>query len=116
MLTFRPALDVAGTRKRQLDNGEREDKAQLPVMIPKCLQDLLAVLPSRRACSSMLAASGQQRSGNGCTQLYLIRKEATEGSKARRGLLANRSADSANSSSSSHCAQTPGMRMRSHDL
>ena len=51
MLTFRPALDVASARKRQLDAGqggqEREDKAQLPVMIPKCLQDLLAVLPSR---------------------------------------------------------------------
>ncbi|CAE7313686.1 CSTF77 [Symbiodinium sp. KB8] len=48
MLTFRPALDIASVRKRQLEAGqEREDKAQLPVMIPKCLQDLLAVLPSR---------------------------------------------------------------------
>mmetsp|Transcript_36083 Transcript_36083/g.83097 ORF Transcript_36083/g.83097 Transcript_36083/m.83097 type:complete len:837 (+) Transcript_36083:38-2548(+) len=48
MLTFRPALDVVSARKRQLDGPEpREEKAHLPVMIPKCLQDLLAVLPSR---------------------------------------------------------------------
>ncbi|CAK0809121.1 unnamed protein product, partial [Prorocentrum cordatum] len=56
MLSFRPALDVvglkrpaAGTLERQPGGmrGDLEDQAQLPTMIPKCLQDLLAVLPSR---------------------------------------------------------------------
>jgi len=53
MLSFRPALDVVSGRKRgdaptpvQETQRGKED-AQLPVMVPKCLQDLLAVLPSR---------------------------------------------------------------------
>merc|ERR1719343_615428 len=56
MLSFRPALDVvglkrpaAGTVERQPGGmrGDLDDKASMPTMIPKCLQDLLAVLPSR---------------------------------------------------------------------
>jgi len=50
MLAFKPALDVVTSRKRQTEGLPAEQKgqeAQLPVMIPKCLQDLLAVLPSR---------------------------------------------------------------------
>eukprot|EP00440_Ansanella_granifera_P026068 gb/GFBE01028301.1/.p1 GENE.gb/GFBE01028301.1/~~gb/GFBE01028301.1/.p1 ORF type:complete len:143 (+),score=44.10 gb/GFBE01028301.1/:1-429(+) len=51
MLAFRPALDVVGTRKRSTDGvpqeRTKEEVAQLPVLVPKCLQDLLAVLPSR---------------------------------------------------------------------
>ncbi|CAK9078814.1 mRNA 3'-end-processing protein rna14 [Durusdinium trenchii] len=50
MLAFKPALDVVSSRKRQVEGiptERRGEEAQLPVMIPKCLQDLLAVLPSR---------------------------------------------------------------------
>jgi len=68
MLAFRPALDVVGRkctgeassdRRRgggasalgalggSLGISEVEEPASLPTMIPKCLQDLLAVLPSR---------------------------------------------------------------------
>eukprot|EP00931_Biecheleriopsis_adriatica_P105082 TRINITY_DN79677_c0_g1_i1.p1 TRINITY_DN79677_c0_g1~~TRINITY_DN79677_c0_g1_i1.p1 ORF type:complete len:850 (-),score=186.97 TRINITY_DN79677_c0_g1_i1:79-2604(-) len=54
MLAFRPALDVHGSRKRGPDGSvmpepqrNKGEAAQLPVMVPKCLQDLLAVLPSR---------------------------------------------------------------------
>eukprot|EP00933_Yihiella_yeosuensis_P050692 TRINITY_DN48484_c0_g1_i1.p1 TRINITY_DN48484_c0_g1~~TRINITY_DN48484_c0_g1_i1.p1 ORF type:complete len:846 (+),score=196.37 TRINITY_DN48484_c0_g1_i1:101-2638(+) len=54
MLAFRPALDVIGSRKRGLDgaversaNLHKGEEAQLPVTVPKCLQDLLAVLPAR---------------------------------------------------------------------
>merc|ERR1711972_524786 len=63
MLGFRPALDVVG-RKRVVaeiepGNGDGgtlppggggsvgEERVGLPTMIPKCLQDLLAVLPTR---------------------------------------------------------------------
>merc|ERR1711862_416275 len=60
MLAFRPALDIVG-RKRAPEpdansapgalapggGGIGEDHKALPTMIPKCLQDLLAVLPSR---------------------------------------------------------------------
>eukprot|EP00435_Cladocopium_sp_Y103_P020496 s1453_g5.t1 len=50
MLVFKPALDVVSSRKRQVEGlppDQKGQEAQLPVMIPKCLQDLLAVLPSR---------------------------------------------------------------------
>jgi len=49
MLAFRPALDVIG-RKRMAESAEKmrpDELAALPTMIPKCLQDLLAVLPAR---------------------------------------------------------------------
>jgi len=49
MLAFRPALDVIG-RKRMAESVEKmrpDELAALPTMIPKCLQDLLAVLPGR---------------------------------------------------------------------
>jgi len=54
MLAFRPALDVVGGRKRSSaeqppaqETQRGKEEGQLPVMVPKCLQDLLAVLPSR---------------------------------------------------------------------
>jgi len=61
MLAFRPALDVIGRKRPQeaLERqksglpgatgapGDIEEQAMLPTMIPKCLQDLLAVLPAR---------------------------------------------------------------------
>lgn len=54
MLAFRPALDVVGGRKRNSaeqpsvqETQRGKEDGQLPVMVPKCLQDLLAVLPSR---------------------------------------------------------------------
>jgi hypothetical protein len=46
MLAFRPALDVVGQKKGLQVPPETEDTT-LPTMIPKCLQDLLAVLPTR---------------------------------------------------------------------
>jgi len=51
MLSFRPALDVVGVKKAA-DAGARgvqidDDQSSLPSMIPKCLQDLLAVLPAK---------------------------------------------------------------------
>mmetsp|Transcript_51883 Transcript_51883/g.93427 ORF Transcript_51883/g.93427 Transcript_51883/m.93427 type:complete len:846 (+) Transcript_51883:38-2575(+) len=45
MLAFRPALDVLSARKRAMKPGQED--VTLPVLVPKCLQDLLAVLPSR---------------------------------------------------------------------
>ncbi|CAJ1341867.1 unnamed protein product, partial [Effrenium voratum] len=49
MLAFKPALDVVSARQRDVEARleRKAQDAQLPVMIPKCLQDLLAVLPSR---------------------------------------------------------------------
>lgn len=58
MLAFRPALDVVGCKRPPAADGssglpERRgfgdigEQASLPTMIPKCLQDLLAVLPAR---------------------------------------------------------------------
>eukprot|EP00928_Gymnodinium_smaydae_P070352 TRINITY_DN541_c0_g1_i1.p1 TRINITY_DN541_c0_g1~~TRINITY_DN541_c0_g1_i1.p1 ORF type:complete len:915 (-),score=230.52 TRINITY_DN541_c0_g1_i1:389-3133(-) len=67
MLSFKPALDIVGRKRAPCDveqvssipgayPGARpagggaplgEDANALPTMIPKCLQDLLAVLPSR---------------------------------------------------------------------
>lgn len=49
MLAFRPALDVVGPRRMRNApaNGQFAKTPTLPTMIPKCLQDLLAVLPSR---------------------------------------------------------------------
>jgi tetratricopeptide (TPR) repeat protein len=65
MLGFRPALDVVGRKRAVAEiepagNGKGgatfapgggaragEEQVQLPTMIPKCLQDLLAVLPTR---------------------------------------------------------------------
>lgn len=55
MLAFRPALDVVGLKKPTGPDGVEishprpmeEEKTILPTMIPKCLQDLLAVLPAR---------------------------------------------------------------------
>lgn len=54
MLAFRPALDVVGQKRstavtpegQQALHAEAEETT-LPAMIPKCLQDLLAVLPTR---------------------------------------------------------------------
>merc|ERR1711862_1054736 len=50
MLAFRPALDIVG-RKRTGDAATLDSKAEeeknLPAAIPKCLQDMLAILPSR---------------------------------------------------------------------
>jgi len=54
MLAFRPALDIVGRKKSGEDknkagsfNAQADDQTQLPATIPKCLQDMLAVLPSR---------------------------------------------------------------------
>merc|ERR1711924_491283 len=56
MLAFRPALDIVG-RKRPGEEKDRvrsaglgaqaDEPMQIPAAIPKCLQDMLAVLPSR---------------------------------------------------------------------
>eukprot|EP00747_Dinoflagellata_sp_TGD_P100090 gnl/TRDRNA2_/TRDRNA2_167938_c0_seq1.p1 gnl/TRDRNA2_/TRDRNA2_167938_c0~~gnl/TRDRNA2_/TRDRNA2_167938_c0_seq1.p1 ORF type:complete len:627 (+),score=138.90 gnl/TRDRNA2_/TRDRNA2_167938_c0_seq1:196-2076(+) len=46
MLSFRPALDVVG-RKRPGEADASDMQQQLPCLIPKCLQDLLAILPNR---------------------------------------------------------------------
>lgn len=51
MLAFRPALDMVG-RKRTSEGKDQvstqtEEPPALPAAIPKCLQDMLAVLPSR---------------------------------------------------------------------
>merc|ERR1719401_2523681 len=47
MLAFRPALDVVGVKKPPGDGAPGGEETVLPTMIPKCLQDLLAVLPAR---------------------------------------------------------------------
>jgi len=48
MLAFRPALDVVGRKRPNADGRlKAEENQPMPVMIPKCLQDLMAVLPSR---------------------------------------------------------------------
>merc|ERR1712224_273874 len=52
MLAFRPALDIVGRKRSGEDkvrglNAQADEQGQLPAAIPKCLQDMLAVLPSR---------------------------------------------------------------------
>jgi len=47
MLAFRPALDVIARKRGSETTAQADENAPLPTMIPKCLQDLLAVLPSR---------------------------------------------------------------------
>mmetsp|Transcript_14047 Transcript_14047/g.22124 ORF Transcript_14047/g.22124 Transcript_14047/m.22124 type:complete len:851 (-) Transcript_14047:73-2625(-) len=50
MLAFRPALDNVGRRKQSRSggiSGDADEQPHLPAAIPKCLQDMLAILPSR---------------------------------------------------------------------